>query len=330
MILSVESPGKQPPGWFTKLHRPRLSILIFHRVHAETDLLAPNEPDAIRFDRMMRFLARVFRVLTLGEAAEHMAMESLPARALAISFDDGYADNFKLALPILQRHGLRATFFVSSGFIDGGRMWNDSIAECIRNCRKAAIDLAELGLGRYACESVSDRRRVIGDLRRKLKYQSLSEREHKVRRLQRLCAVDSLPHDLMMSSQQIRALHHEGMEIGGHTVNHPILTTLTDEEAEHEIVRGNRDLQSIIGSPPTVFAYPNGKPGTDYDHRHVAMMRRLGFRAAVSTAPGVARSGDDLYQLPRFTPWESSLPVWAAKLVLARGRTSFATASPEQ
>lgn len=96
------------------------------------------------------------------------------------------------------------------------------------------------------------------------------------------------------------------MEIGGHTVSHPILLNLSDEEARREIADGKRLLENITGTPLKLFAYPNGKPEKDYGTAHVSMVQQLGFAAAVSTTWGTAHAGSDLYQLPRFTPWDKS------------------------
>jgi len=310
---------------FGHLVSPRLSVLIFHRVHAQTDSIFPHEPDAARFEFLMRFVARSFQVMTLGEAVTCLARGDLPPRALVITFDDGYADNAEIALPILQRTGLRASFFVSSGFLDGGRMWNDSVIESLRACRLAEVDLESFGLGRRALASPAERRQVIEALLPRIKYLTLAEREQEIARLKNLCGVSDLPANLMMSSAQVQELHRVGMEIGAHTVNHPILTTLAPSEAESEIAEGRRQLESIISAPVDMFAFPNGKPGRDYDHSHVLMLKRLGFRGAVSTAPGVSRSGNDLFQLPRFTPWDDSLGTWAMRLLLNQRNIRFET-----
>ena len=112
-------------------------------------------------------------------------------------------------------------------------------------------------------------------------------------------------------------------------MNHPILTSLTPQEAEFEIREGRRQLQEIIAAPVDVFAYPNGKPDQDYADCHVAMVRKQGFRGAVSTAPGAGTTGDDLFQLPRFTPWGNSLSVWGARLALNQWNTRTARAATE-
>jgi peptidoglycan/xylan/chitin deacetylase (PgdA/CDA1 family) len=301
----------------------RLSILIFHRVHARPDSLFDQETHAVRFEQLMRLVARNFEVLTVGRAAALLARSELPTNALAITFDDGYADNADVALPILQRHGLCATFFISTGFLDGGRMWNDSIIECLRACRQSEIDLSEFGLGRRVLGGAAERVACIEALLAQTKYLDLDQRQAAVERLQRAAGVDRLPTDLMMRSEQVRELHRAGMEIGAHTVNHPIPTSLSAAAAEREIAEGREHLQQIIDAPVDVMAYPNGKPGRDYDSGHVAMVRQLGFKTAVSTAPGVARAGDDLYQLPRFTPWDRSLLKWSARLIANQRATRF-------
>jgi peptidoglycan/xylan/chitin deacetylase (PgdA/CDA1 family) len=301
----------------------RLSILIFHRVHASADSIFPNEPDARSFDHLMRFIAKSFNVISLGEAATGLAAGRLPSRALVITFDDGYADNAEVALPILRRYGLVATFFISTGFLDGGRMWNDSVIECLRNTRKTNLDLEEFALGRVALNDAGARRHAIEALLPRIKYLTLAERQEAIARLQGLCDLSTLPTDLMMNTAQVRELHAAGMECGGHTVNHPILQSLSLNDAREEIAQGKRHLESIIDAPIKVFAYPNGKPDQDYSAQHARLVEELGFSCAVTTAKGAAQPGDDLFQIPRYSPWGSSLAVWATRLLINQAQRGF-------
>jgi len=160
-------------------------------------------------------------------------------------------------------------------------------------------------LGQHDLRSIAAKRQVIPALLSQIKYQPIAQRLETVGAIAEIAKVD-LPDHLMMTSQQVKALRAAGMGIGAHTVHHPILACLEPDEAEQEIV-GSRDyLQGLLGEPVTLFAYPNGKPETDYRREHVEMARRLGFRAAISTVWGVARCDSDFFQLPRFTPWERS------------------------
>lgn len=301
-----------------------LSVLIFHRVVPAPDALFPEEMHADRFDRLLAQLARSFHVLPLGEAVAALDQGRLPRGALSITFDDGYADNAEVALPLLQRHGLRASFFVATGFLDGGRMFNDSVIEILRHARGESIDLEAFGLGRLPIADAAQRRAAIDRLLPQVKYLELKARESAVATLRRAAGDPELPRNLMMRSAQVRELHRAGMEVGGHTVRHPILRVLPDADARAEIAGGRETLQTLIDAPVDVFAYPNGVPGQDYDERHVEMVRGLGFRAAVSTRAGTVRAASDRFQLPRFTPWDLSPARWMARLAAERWRSALA------
>ncbi|MGQ5522096.1 polysaccharide deacetylase family protein [Chitinimonas sp. PSY-7] len=283
--------------------RARLSILTFHRVLGQPDPLLPDEPDIHRFDEELRWLGRWFQVLPLDEAANRLQAGTLPARAAAITFDDGYANNALHALPVLQRHGMSATFFIATSFLDGGRMWNDEIIETVRTCRYELLDLGDMGLGQHALATVADRRVAINALIGKIKYLEPVTRAKTVETVRERASVQ-LPTDLMMRSEQVVQLHQAGMQIGAHTCTHPILSNIPDIEADQEIVRSRQQLEGLIDAPVTLFAYPNGRPGRDYHAKHVAMLRHAGFKVAVSTAVGAATQACDLLQLPRFKPWD--------------------------
>lgn len=302
----------------------RLSVLIFHRVLAEPDPIFPGEMHAARFEQLLDVLAEAFEVLPLGQAVQLQSLAQLPPRALAITFDDGYADNAEIALPLLQKHGLCATFFVATGFLDGGRMFNDSVIETLRRSKSQQIDLSAFGGGVRSLASAAERCTAIEAVLEHVKYLSLAGREEALATLHASAGSPVLPTDLMMRSQQVQQLHQAGMEIGGHTVRHPILQVLGDEEAEQEISAGRERLQDLIQAPVELFAYPNGKPGRDYDKRDVEIVRRLGFKAAVSTAVGVATPDSDRFQLPRFTPWDQSALRFTGRLLHQRTQRSAA------
>lgn len=253
----------------------------------------------------METVSSNFNVLPFHEAIDRLQNKSLPPRALCITFDDGYADNFEVALPILQKFDLPATFFVATGFLDGGRMWNDSVIEAIRNVPDSMIDLSKLDLGKHEIRTIEQRQQVISKTLNSLKYLSAPQRLKQVESLLGTLNVE-VPTNLMMTSEQVRGLVAAGMEVGAHTVNHPILASLDLKQAREEIENGKSELEDIIGIPVDSFAYPNGKPGKDYLADHVKMVQRAGYSRAVSTAWSVSTSESDIYQLPRFTPWDTT------------------------
>lgn len=306
-ILGALSPGGQ---------RARLSILIFHRVLSQADPLFPGEQDSRRFDEVLSWVERWLQVLPLDRAVMQLRDGTLPARAAAITFDDGYADNATNALPILRAHGMAATFFVATSFLDGGRMWNDSVIEVVRGFRGKALDLSDAGLGFHSLDSHEQRRIAIESLLGRIKYLGMQERQQAIAQVIDIAgAGGTMPDDLMMRSEQLLELRNAGMQIGAHTCSHPILEKIPDSQALSEITKSKSVLESLLGEPVTLFAYPNGKPDVDYSTRHVAMVRQAGYVAAVSTAPGVAMQTSDIYQLPRFTPWDRTRSRYGLRLL---------------
>lgn len=294
--------------------RSRLSVFYFHRVPERPDPLLPLEPDARTFDRMLDWISAQFRVLDPLEACERLYNGTLPARPAILSFDDGYRDNFTVALPILKRHGLRAVFFVATGFLDGAMMFNDRVIEAVRHCRRDSLSIEMRSeSGGMAMEELplgddAQRRAAIDRILRLVKHLEPEERLERVRTIERAAqsSGDSRAVPMMMNPGQVVGLKREGMHVGGHTRTHPILVKLDDEEASIEIAGGLADLAAIIGEKPTLFAYPNGRRDSDYDDRHVSMVGREGVRFAFTTHPGVATSSSSAHELPRFTPWDRS------------------------
>lgn len=303
--------------------RQRLSILIYHRVLPESDPLRPDEPAADVFRWQMELVGGACNVLPLEEAVDRLQAGNLPPRAASITFDDGYADNVTEALPILSDAGLPATFFIATGFLNGGRMFNDTVIEAVRRLPAGRHDFSELGLGLRSLQDAGQRRAVIRELLPRFKYATPAERDALLVRLEAQVP-GRLPRNLMMNDAQVATLPASGMTVGAHTVSHPILNVLPREQAYEEIAGSRRALEHIIGRSVTLFAYPNGRRGEDYDATHTELVRAAGFRAAVSTRPGSAGPDADVYELPRFTPWDRTPARFAARLALnLTGRTGL-------
>lgn len=276
-----------------------LPVLMYHRVLPERDPLQAETHTARTMDTQFRTLARCFKALPLDEAASLLAEGRLPPRAISITFDDGYRDNHDIALPLLRRHGLTATFYVSSGFLNGGTMFHDVMVETVRHAPTGQLDLGLKDAPPVTLGDVSSRVAALDTLVRQVKYLDPVQRESLSDRLLTTLGRNA-PHQLMMDDEQVRALTRAGMSVGGHTTQHLILARL-DEAAAWEEIRSNTDaLSSLTGERITSFAYPNGKPGTDYGPQHVEMVRRAGFVNAVSTRSGVGTRNAPAFELPRF------------------------------
>lgn len=307
--------------------RPGLSILLFHRVLAERDPFRPGDLTASQFDGIVAILARTFAVLPLEEAVTRLEANALPRGALSITFDDGYRDNLDVAAPILAAHGVPATVFVSTGFLDGGWMFNDRVIEACKLTRCASASFPSLRAEPLDLSTVEARVAAAHAILDNAKYLEFDAR---------LAAVTEFEHRLnvrpargpMLDEDGIRRLHASGVTIGAHTVDHPILANLDHAAARAQIHQSRERLIDILREPVMQFAYPNGQPGRDYGPAHVAMVKEAGFRCAVSTMPCTARPGMDRYELPRFTPWDKAGWRFAARLAAMRIRDTGAAAAP--
>ncbi|WP_300333337.1 polysaccharide deacetylase family protein [Accumulibacter sp.] len=296
--------------------RGKLLIFIFHQVLREPDPLRPYEPDAEQFDWMVQHIARNFSVLPLADAAARLAAGSLPPAAACITFDDGYRNNAELALPILRRHGAVATFFVASGFLGQGRMWNDDLIEAVRQLGSADADWRAYGLGVHRLTTPADRLQCLADVLPRLKYFPHAERASVAREVARAAGVAE-ESSMMMEAEHLAQLIASGMEIGAHTHSHPILGQIGPEEARAEVARGRSELERMTGHPIRLFAYPNGDTRRDLGQRDVDLVRDLGFACAVITDPGFAVAATNPYLLPRFTPWDRTPGRFAMRCSMA-------------
>jgi len=297
----------------------RLSILIYHRVLETHDPLRPFEPTVDEFSVQMETLARYFTPLSLDKSLLLMAQGELPERAVCVTFDDGYSDNLNAALPILQHWKIPATVFVSSGYIDRNSMWNDRVIESVRQWVEKGntqLDLSLLGLGAHNCTNTDDCLVTIERLLEKIKYCSSGERSALVEGIER--KVNVSVGSLMMSRKELQALYLSGVTIGAHTHTHPILSGLSEEDSHFEIATSKRILESWLQAPVDYFAYPNGRFDKDYGLLQQDQVKALGFKAALSTNPGVASEASNIWQLPRFTPWDKQSWRYMLRLMLSR------------
>ncbi|MGB9109552.1 MAG: polysaccharide deacetylase family protein [Telluria sp.] len=292
----------------------RLCVLNYHRILAQPDPLLDDEPTVETFRWQMRLLSRYFNVLSLHEAIVRLAAGSLPPRAVCITFDDGYRSVHDLAMPVLNEFGLPATVFVSTGYLNAGAMWNETIADAVRRLPDGAVDLSAAGIGVRELRTDADRRNLLNELNAQAKYLPPAERLALTERLIAMVG-GSGAYGLMLTPEMIRTMAAQRFEIGAHTVSHPILTSLSEDAARHEIEQCKRDLEAITGSPVRYFAYPNGKVGKDFDERHKEMVRAAGFAAAFSTEVGAAVRGRDVFQVPRSRPWDANPFLFGLRLL---------------
>lgn len=284
--------------------RGKLTVLSFHRLPMEAQRLDPHEYSFERFKDLVTELRSAFRILALTEAVDLLRAGLLKEPAVVLTFDDGYKGWIEHVAPWLQSQGLRGTFFITTAQLRGQPLWNERIERAIHHLPASLRTLsgvpgATLGLDVSSTERRVDAVRLVTAA---LKYQPQEERHEAMAELERLCG-PGYDGPRCFDAEDLKALQAMGMEIGAHSVNHPILACCTEDEAEREIRDSRADIEAVLGPLRMPFAYPNGEPGKDYTSRHVDMVRRAGYACGVSTQKGYATLDSCFLQLSRFTPW---------------------------
>ncbi|MFM9961592.1 MAG: polysaccharide deacetylase family protein [Planctomycetaceae bacterium] len=285
-----------------RVMRPWNGILIWNYHRIGDAAKSPFDPHlfsatAEDFDRQVAFLKRNFDVIGLNDL-EH-ALTQPRGQFMMLTFDDGYRDNFSQAYPILKSHGVSATFFIATGFIDRPRVpvW-DELTWMLRMTSVKALSANEW---LPTAVSLADRpfRRLLAV------YKSLGTEltepylDFLADGLGTGRCPKSLANDEWMTWDMLREMQAGGMTFGGHTVQHPILANATADQQDWEVGECRRRLIAELGGPIDVFSYPNGKRG-DFNEFTRAALRSHGYRWAFSYSGGHCRPGHtDCWDLPR-------------------------------
>jgi peptidoglycan/xylan/chitin deacetylase (PgdA/CDA1 family) len=288
-------------------------------VYAAPDICMPI--DAFRVQ--MAFVKRAYTVLPLDALVDAVVRGGpLPPRALAITFDDGYADNHRLGFPVLRALGLPATVYVATGSVESATpFWVSAVRAIALGARD---DVLLMPGGETA--------RLDGRRSREVAAKALTRALVPFGAVERTAwlaaAATSVGVDLertlagtMLDWASIRELAVAGWTIGAHTVTHSNVALLDPAEAEAEIA-GSRDaLASAIGTPVRHFCYPNsGGQHAYFGPAVTAVLRKLGFRSATTSRPGALRPGTDPFLLPRLGVSPRLAPVAELATALERQR----------
>jgi len=263
------------------------------------------------FRELCRHLAENYNVLPLHEivsALEHG--RALPDRAVAVTFDDGYESNYRLAFPLLREFGVPATLFLCTGFLDGTvRPWFHRVELAVARERVREFSI-RIG-GNFSCFTLCSptaRAAAHGALLRAIKRLPQEEVADAVARIEEALqpALGGPPAPLRaMNWSQAREMLDSGLIMfGAHTHTHPILGRCTPEVVREEILTSRDRMTAELGAVPGVFAYPNGLRG-DYESTTMTLLREAGFRAAFTMRPGFVRAGSNPFELPRYGSPES-------------------------
>jgi len=300
---------------------PGALILLYHRVgepEFDPQLLSVSRRN---FDEHLQVL-RKFGAISLDSL---LASGRTHRAAVAVTFDDGYADNLWNAKPLLEKYATQATVFVSAGHAVSRRpYWWDELEQLLLRPdpfpgtlsvtigsvrRQWTMDAMDAQQGAYprnsgwnvlAASDASPRQTVYQELCAYVRELPPSQQDAVIDQIRAAVSISCESTCTACTPDELRRLREPGLiDIGAHTYTHPVLSRLPAGEQQQEISRGKEVLEEILGHPVEAFSYPYGGR-SDYDEESIACVRRSGFRLACSNFEGHVRASTDPYQLPRF------------------------------
>lgn len=279
------------------------TCLMYHRIATggAADSRPPFTPNLElfvaeqEFEKQIAYLARNYNCLPLDEAVVLLQRRKLPRRSVIVTFDDGYRDNL-LAVPILERYRVPATIYIATGAIARTRtLWWDEHEAAL-----GALSSLELRGQRWDLSTPELKSRAFGDLNRLFKSMQPAAQDELMTTLRSRAGSGPIFRDeTILSWEEVRSLdRHPLVTIGAHTVDHHVMTQLSEPELEHQLTASRRELEHQLGHPVEHFAYPFGAVEHAAE-REFKAAAGVGFASAVTTRPGHWRPSSRLHALPR-------------------------------
>jgi len=308
-------PGAQ--AMFAPFARRRGIVFMLHRFRTPEHPHEGYESAAVR--RALAHLRRErYNILSVEELLRHAIEERVPDRAVAFTIDDGYFEHATVAAPIFAEFDCPVTTFVTTGFLDRQLwFWWDRIEYVFTQTKRRSLRVAVAdSLVAYEWSTVDERNRAQGDFTERCKHVWDDQKHTAIEYLARAAEVELpiLPpaEYAPMTWEQLRMCERGGMTFGPHTVTHPVLTRVSDEQSRSELTDSWRRLSEEASRPAPIFCYPNGRE-TDYSEREITTLEQLGFLGAVVGSEGFvsAKSAHDGKSAPFSTrryPMPDDLP----------------------
>ena len=286
---------------------PLVSALMLHRF---ADAGAGNDgAEPARIAEMLRTLRRGgVTFVSLAQILDAVAHgERLPSRAVILTVDDGYRDILTTGAPVMLDAGVPFTLFVTTGFVDQAQwMWWDRVHTMITRARPRDIVLESHGFhisARWTAETAAlEARRVILSMEFLPGHVRVGLIAHLASHLEVDLAIPPEPAYAACTWDEVRQLAAAGVEIAPHTVTHPVLSRVSDEDARFEIATSWRRLQHEVPNATPIFCYPNGTSAA-WGPREARMVEEAGMTAAVSAESGYlnrAYASRGAFAVPRF------------------------------
>jgi peptidoglycan/xylan/chitin deacetylase (PgdA/CDA1 family) len=294
------------PRWRHKtFFQNTLTIVMYHAVvRSPRNVYYWGLVDESSFRGQMEYLKSHFEILPLVDAVRRLRSHGLSRPTVAITFDDGYQNNYEVAFPILRAMSLPATIFLVTGLLDtDATLWTCRLHHALTETRKPSL---VWNGSRFDLSKPDHRAESSVTIRTKLKDLQHPQLVTEIRSIiQKLdvdpdCALPVASPFRMLTSRAVIDMANSGLvEFGAHTHTHTLLSRLSPDEQREEIERSVSAVQELTGRPCELFAYPNGK-AKDFDKETMTILQQNDVRIAVTTMTGPNNEQTPLLELRRY------------------------------
>ena len=288
-------------------------ILGYHRIAPASGILDEVCVSPENFAEHLHELRKRTHPIRLSELVKHLSDGSFPEKAIAVTFDDGYADNLYTAKPLLEKYEIPATVFICTGYM-GKEFWWDELERLVfssqTNLRPLHIQVGgkkfewqPTNLGSEVEQTVLryEYRRALYQFLLSLDVGDQNHAMGLIRNWSK-ASFPGISTPRAMNEEELLRLADGGLiDLGAHTRHHPMLPQLSYERQREEIHSSKTDLEALLGKKIMGFSYPNGRATNDAKH----LVREMGFTYACTSLHDVVRRGSDLYELTRF--WQQDV-----------------------
>jgi peptidoglycan/xylan/chitin deacetylase (PgdA/CDA1 family) len=283
---------------FRMINRRRPLILTYHRFSETED---ETSTSAAAFDQQLAYLTAHYRLIPLSSLIEQLNGKGAPPGTAAITIDDGYRDSYEIAFPLLRHYGVPATVYVVTEFTEGRIwLWTDKMryltSRAVSQEATTTIDGAPVRIALWDKRSRMAAAERLNTALKRLDDQAKEEAIVRVAATLGASLPETPPDEYAaIDWRQAREMDANGVEIGSHTVTHPILTRIDDRRLEWELKESRARLEARLKRRIEHFCYPNG----DYDERVRSAVAQAGYDSAVTTVSGLNDAGEDRLSLRR-------------------------------
>jgi peptidoglycan/xylan/chitin deacetylase (PgdA/CDA1 family) len=285
-------------------------VLAYHRITDKPDFQDPLKVSASNFEKQIHFLKEHYTIISGEELADIIKNNKpFPENSCLITFDDGWADNYTHAFPILKKHKVPAIIFITTDYIGTNKVfWHEKLANLLTRI-SSQLDINNLReilnkwpanvsnkLEKILKSQPQDRRSSINDLIIFLKSSEPQDIDKLIHELENLLgSFETQKNPLMLSWEQIQEMSQNNICFGSHTKSHAILTQISNDKAIEELRESKEIIEKRMNQPVYFFAYPNG----NYNESIIRVAKEAGYLASFTCLRGVNSLNENIFELKR-------------------------------